>query len=344
MKLNAFLIIDDDNDYLNDLKNLLNYINYYDVDLAQNTREGFQLLKKKEYDCMFVAYTLPGLKLEDFVVRVRKNKSSPPVFLTHTEFSPIEIIRSGISGAEGLLIKPYDLENIVDKIEQVELGTKEKAYLSEKKRFNTAIKLIKDNDYNTAIDTLSQLTDKIIIPERSYNNGIIQAIRGNPDEALSYFKQTIYAYQLLYKVYRALSDSFKRTSRPEEAKSHFKKASSFKINMNTMYKESLLEETIATNSKTINIFNSFGVFLRRRGRLNDALDQYHIALKLHPDEPHILYNIGRVYVELKEYDKAKKYFLKALKKDSNFSETKETLEALKKGEIESYFKKFATHS
>jgi tetratricopeptide (TPR) repeat protein len=48
----------------------------------------------------------------------------------------------------------------------------------------------------------------------------------------------------------------------------------------------------------------YGLYLHKKGVLDKALNQYNIALTLAPESADLHYNLGLLYVELKDYDKA----------------------------------------
>lgn len=51
----------------------------------------------------------------------------------------------------------------------------------------------------------------------------------------------------------------------------------------------------------------YGIFLQRKGELKQALQKYLHAKKLIPKSPELDYNLGLLYVKLKDYDKARHY-------------------------------------
>ena len=56
---------------------------------------------------------------------------------------------------------------------------------------------------------------------------------------------------------------------------------------------------------------AYAVFRHRQGRTEDALKHYKDAVRLMPETPEPHYNIGLLYVELKQYDLARKHAQKA---------------------------------
>ena len=64
-----------------------------------------------------------------------------------------------------------------------------------------------------------------------------------------------------------------------------------------------------------------------------ALKNYQKALKVHPTEPNICYNIGRVHIELGRREESKTFFQKALQIDPTFKDARDVLRAMEIGSI-----------
>jgi len=77
----------------------------------------------------------------------------------------------------------------------------------------------------------------------------------------------------------------------------------------------------------------WGVLYRKKGDLNTALKYYLKAIKVHPNESHIHYNIGRLHLEMKDPTESKKHFAKAIQLDPDFEEAREVLNAIELGTI-----------
>ena len=71
--------------------------------------------------------------------------------------------------------------------------------------------------------------------------------------------------------------------------------------------------------------NNIGVFLKHKGMLGKALEEYEKALKLKPDFANGYYNRGVLYYEIGRYEKAREEWEKVLKIDPNNRFVKESL-------------------
>ena len=82
-------------------------------------------------------------------------------------------------------------------------------------------------------------------------------------------------------------------------------------------------ELFAPEDGTVRMLH--GIYLHRRGFLTDALEQYKIAEKLINNNPELLYNIGLLYLDMGEFEKAKEYADRAYKFGFNLPGLKKKL-------------------
>ena len=126
--------------------------------------------------------------------------------------------------------------------------------------------------------------------------------------------------------------AYKAIGQTKEAEESLNKAAEIYLERDREEKaEEILHEILEETPATINVYNTLGVISRKKGDYETALLQYQKALKIHPDEPLIYYNIGRLYVNMKDLKKAAASFKDALEKDPEFKEAKEALKAIDLG-------------
>ena len=82
---------------------------------------------------------------------------------------------------------------------------------------------------------------------------------------------------------------------------------------------------------TTNVFNSLGIIYRRQGRLVEAVAQYEKALRVHPTDEHIHYNLARALLDLRNFKRAEGILYKALQINPSFSPARELLRAVEMG-------------
>ena len=76
------------------------------------------------------------------------------------------------------------------------------------------------------------------------------------------------------------------------------------------------------------MFNEFGIQLRKNQMYEQALQYYSRAQKLTALDEHLLYNIGRVLVETKQFEKARVMLAKAKEVNPEFEEAQKVLDFL----------------
>ena len=102
------------------------------------------------------------------------------------------------------------------------------------------------------------------------------------------------------KAFEAMRCAYRELGMNEKAQEYLQIAADIYIGREKMQDaESVLNEILEISPDSINVYNSLGVLYRRRGDLKTSLNYYQKALKVHPKEPHIHYNIGRLFFELK---------------------------------------------
>ncbi|MEZ0574721.1 tetratricopeptide repeat protein [Halodesulfovibrio aestuarii] len=99
-----------------------------------------------------------------------------------------------------------------------------------------------------------------------------------------------------------------------------------------MYSEAftLLAEAIELSPENIRYYNSIGMALRKMGKYDVAEKYFAKAVKVAGQDPHLFFNLGRVYVDWEKWDKCAKSALMALKLDPEFKEAEKMLAFAKK--------------
>jgi len=89
--------------------------------------------------------------------------------------------------------------------------------------------------------------------------------------------------------------------------------------------EGLLTESIKSQPENVILYNKLGVALRRQGKHLEALKCYQRALQLTPKSEKVYYNIGILYFDLGEKEKAYESFRTALRLRPDFAEARDFL-------------------
>lgn len=336
MRTISFLVVDDNSVALRELADSLRYLGHKEVQEARTGSEAWALLKIRGYDCVISAWNMPEMSGLVFLRIVRNDDRyvNLPFFLTDAAFTKAKVIDAGCAGVTGLIVKPFQVETLKNKIatmsDIMEICVPEEVRFS----FLEGMKLLENKKYEEALDLFEKMLHLGENPEIYYNIGYIKTVKGDYSAAIEAFSKATKLDRYFAKAYEAMGRAYKAIGRTEESAQSMKKAAD--IYMGTQKEEQaegILNEILEQNPDTINVYNTLGVLYRKRGNYQAALEQYKKALKIHPDQPKVYYNIGRLHVDLKDLEQAKLSFAKALALDPDFKEAREATDAIDQGKL-----------
>jgi len=312
----SFLVVDDNSVALRELADSLRYLGHKEVQEARTGSEAWTLLKIRNYDCVISAWNMPEMSGLAFLKIVRNDDRyiNLPFFLTDAAFTKAKVIDAGCAAVTGLIVKPFQVETLKNKIE--------------------GMKLLEDGKYEEALDLFEKMLDLGETPEIYYNIGYIKTVKGDYAAAIDAFRKATQLDRYFAKAYEAMGRAYKALGRTDESTQSMKMAADIYMgNQKEEQAEGVLNEILEQNPDTINVYNTLGVLYRKRGDYQAALEQYEKALKIHPDQPKVYYNVGRLHVDLKDLRQAKLSFEKALALDPDFKEAREAMDAIELGKI-----------
>jgi tetratricopeptide (TPR) repeat protein len=314
----------------------LKKIGYTHIITADSANTGWAVLKTSDVGCVIAAYNMSdisGLALLK-ILRKEERLGNMPFFLADSAFTKIKVIKAGQAGVSGLFVIPYDpkalkmrlavaLGKLKDPvIHQVELSVKK------------GLELIEKKEYKKALGLFQTLVNQNANPEYYYNIGYIKTAQNKYYEAIEAFSKATRLDRLFVKAYKAMAMVYRAMGAVEKVEECTRIAAEIYMDTDKLGKaEDMLNELLASGTNSLNVFNTLGVLYRKKGDIKEAMKQYKKALKVHPDEPYIYYNIGRLYLDAKDTTKAKTYFQVALDKDHGFTEAKQVIKAIDLGMI-----------
>ncbi len=128
--------------------------------------------------------------------------------------------------------------------------------------------------------------------------------------------------------------AYKAVGQPKQAEESLHKAAEIYMSSERDENaEEILNEILELRPETVNVYNSLGVLCRKKGDYATALKHYEKAIKIHPKEPNIYYNIGRIHIDMKNPEKVESYFSIALRLDPGFKDARQVLNAIELGAI-----------
>ncbi|MDA8402883.1 MAG: tetratricopeptide repeat protein [Desulfobacteraceae bacterium] len=336
MKSDTFLLVDDNAFALKELKDLMKYMGFKDLQLAENANNAWSLLRTKPCDCIIAAWDMEemaGIALLK-IIRSDDNFKNIPFFLTDSAFTKVKVIKAGLSGVTGLIVTPYDQENLKSKLETINQDKGVGEFVVEEEKLDQGMELIERGHFEEAIDVLDDMINTSETAEYYYNIGYLKTAESKYSEAIEAFKKATQLDHLFAKAYEGLGRAYQAMGQSELAEKHLQKAADIHMDKeNVEDAESILNEILEISKDSVNVFNSLGVLYRKKGDFKNALKNYEKALKVHPEETYILYNMGRLFLDMKDPAKASEFFEKAVIIDPDFKEARQVLDAIELGTI-----------
>lgn len=117
MDLTRILIVEDDNDINNMLKDLLTSEGY-EVSCAFSGTEALLLLKNVIFDLILLDLMLPGMTGEDVLKHIRIENKTPVIVVSARDDkeSKVNLLKSG---ADDYITKPFDTDELLARIEAI---------------------------------------------------------------------------------------------------------------------------------------------------------------------------------------------------------------------------------
>ncbi len=336
MKNLSILIVDENEIALKEMRNILKYLDYNNIHESQNTNEAWSMMRMMNFDCVISSWDMPdmsGLALLK-VMRGDDRFNQTPFFLTHSSFTKVKVAQAGLAAVTGLIVRPFLVDNITMKMDSLESMGHENEFVDEQEIFDKGAELLESENYEEALKTFEKLTESGKNAEYYYNIGYIKTSQEKYGEAITAFRQATQLDRMFAKAFEAMGRAYMSLGDEKNAQIFMQKAADIYLDSEKVQNaEDVLNEILAINPDTLNVYNSLGVISRKKGDLKQALKYYHQALIVHKDEPYIHYNIGRLSLDMGDRAGAEKHFQIAVQIKPDFTEALEVLEAFKLGSI-----------
>ncbi len=109
--MKTILIVEDDNDIHNLIKEILEKEHYKIIDAYSGT-EAIMLLEKEEVDLILLDLMLPGLNGEDIIEKVK----TVPIIVISAKISPDNKVNVLLNGANDYITKPFNSEELLARV------------------------------------------------------------------------------------------------------------------------------------------------------------------------------------------------------------------------------------
>lgn len=332
----SFLLVDDNSIALREITDMLRYLGCNRLHGVDAAVDAWAMLKVKPFDCVISAWEMPEMSGVAFLKIVRKDSwyYSLPFYLTDSGFTQPKVIQAGRAGATGLIVKPYNVEIVKEKLTALAESLGKAAPSEAEMSLDKGMKLLETQDYKSALKVFDKMIQEGESAEVYYNIGYIKTSQKKYEEAIDAFRKATEIDRLFAKAYEAMGRAYKALGRTKEAEESLNKAAEIYLGSEKDEDaEEILNEILELGPDSVNVYNSLGILYRKKEQPQIALNHYMKALKIHPGEPNIYYNIGRLHVDMKDLNMAKSYFKRALTFDPNFKDAREVLNAIELGTL-----------
>lgn len=330
----SILLVDDDEKRLNLLNSTFIEFGYKKINLADRGDNAWVILKSKKINCVVCSYEMQEMSGIALLKILRRDDqiTDTPFFLIDPAFTKIKVLKAGQSGATGLFVVPYDGKAMQKKIIKALAEVKEPIIVQTQKTLDQGLEFIENKEYVKALTVFTKLVNQKEAPEYYFNIGYIKTSQGKHNEAIEAFTKATKLDRLFARAYEAMGRAYKLIGDLEKSEKHMQLAAEIYMDTDKLDSaEDVLTEVLESGIQSLNVFNTLGVIYRKKGNTDIALRQYKKALKIHPDESYLYYNIGRLYLDMKNTSEAKVYFQEALDRDHDFLEAKQVLKAIDLG-------------
>ena len=112
------LIVEDQNELRELVKNFLGDYGYV-VDEAEDGEEGYHKINMNSYDCLILDLNLPKLDGMEIAKRVRKERKNVPIIMLTARSEIYDKIEGFDNGADDYITKPFDMKELLARVEAV---------------------------------------------------------------------------------------------------------------------------------------------------------------------------------------------------------------------------------
>jgi DNA-binding response OmpR family regulator len=112
------LIVEDQNELRTLVKNFLGDYGYV-VDEAEDGEEGYHKINMNSYDCLILDLNLPKLDGMEIAKKVRKEGKNVPIIMLTARSEIYDKIEGFDNGADDYITKPFDMKELLARVEAV---------------------------------------------------------------------------------------------------------------------------------------------------------------------------------------------------------------------------------
>ncbi|MBW2621795.1 MAG: tetratricopeptide repeat protein [Deltaproteobacteria bacterium] len=308
---------------------------YSSILQAEEGPEAWAMFKNFTVDMVICSWEMPrisGLALLK-LIRDDAEFSSTPFIMIVDQVTSKLVVQAGRAGVDDIILRPFTRETFIKKIKDTLQFGQEADTQEAGKRLQNGLELMKAGQYDEALKSFESILSVHENAEVYYNMGFINSIKELYEDALKCFRRATQINNSYARAYKMMAEVHVKLGQNDLAEENLRQAGTiFMERRQYQEAEEIFRQVMKINPDTINVFNGLGIIYRRQGKVKEAIQQYKKALRVHPKDEHIYYNLSRVYLDIKDYDNAKKALEDSIKARPDFSQAKELLLAIEMGQ------------
>jgi tetratricopeptide (TPR) repeat protein len=331
----TILIADSDMELLDKNAALLQEMGFYNYLHAETGAETLAMVRNFSPDLLILSQNLPDLSGLTILAKVRQleeEHSKTVIIIYGDKINERVLSKAGRIGVDDVIVAPYDDDTFKRQIhnalyEEPDPKVQEAEKLNEK-----CAELIQTGKLDEALETCNEVMKLSDNAEVYYNMGYILSVRGDFEGALKSFKKATLINGQHARAYKQMGLIYKRMGQLEEAQRNLERAAELHMVLNQENEaEEILNTVLTLRPNTTNVYNTLGIIYRHQGRLQESVSAYEKARKVHPEDENILFNMARVYIDLKDVPRAQESLRMALALNRKFTPAADLLRATELG-------------
>jgi tetratricopeptide (TPR) repeat protein len=331
----TILLADADHELLDKNASLLQEMGLFNHLHAENGSEALAMFRNFTPDLLILSQNLPdisGLTILSQVRQLEREHSKTVIIVYGDKINEKVLARAGRIGVDDLIIAPYDDDTFKRQILNV-LYDEPDPKVEEAQRLNEkCAELIKDGKLDEALETCNDIVKLSDNAEVYYNMGYILSVRGDFEAALKSFRKATLINDQHALAFKQMGLIYQRMGRIEEAQINLERAAGLHMVLNQETEaEEILNTVLTLRPDTTNVYNTLGIIYRHQGRLQEAVAAYAKALKVHPDDENIFFNMARVYIDMNDIPRAQESLRKAVSLNRKLTPAADLLRATELG-------------
>jgi tetratricopeptide (TPR) repeat protein len=302
---------------------------------AENGSEALAMIKNFNPDVLILSQDLPdinGLNILSKVRQMELSRAKTIIVIYGEKLNDRLFAKAGVLGVDNLLFAPYDSETFKKKIhttlyEEIDVKAEQAETLTKECQ-----ELVNEGKLDEALTKCNQILKLNDNAEIYYNMGYILSVRGKLEEALENFKKATLINNQHAGAFRQMGLIYKKMGKIDDAQRCLEYAADLHMILNQETEaEEILNTVLTLRPNTTNVYNTLGIIYRHQGRLPESVKAYEKAMRVHPTDENILFNLARVYLDLNQIPKAQEHLKRAITLNSNFTAARDLLRATELG-------------